>query len=114
MENEHDRSPYKPKKLVTYDVVRPKPAPYGNPRGSHRSKQQPQPQTLEIQPVMDAVREYARRTHSLGALAGARALEVLAEKIRALPPTPELTVIGADAEASARELKSFLSRAYDD
>jgi hypothetical protein len=113
MENEHDRSPYKPKKLVAYDVVKPKPAPYPNPRRSHRNKQGSS-QALEIQPVMEAVKEYARRTHSLGALAGARALEQLAEKIRALPPTPELADIGAAAEASANDLKSFLSRAYDD
>lgn len=78
---------------------------------THDAKQFP----IEMTPVIEAVKEYARRTHSLGALQGACALEKLAKQIRTImPQTQTMSTIAEDADAEAKTLKEYVKRVYED
>jgi len=69
--------------------------------------------SLEIQPVINAVREYGRRTHSIGALQGAHAMQTLIDSIRALGPQPEeLQKLLERGDNTVSELRSYLHKAY--
>lgn len=68
---------------------------------------------IELTPVIDAVREYGRRTHSLGALEGANAIVALLNKIRSIEPTnDELKQVIDEGEKSVNHLKSYLHKVY--
>ena len=70
---------------------------------------------IEMTPVLEAVKEYARRTHSLGALQGACALEKLAKQIRSvMPQTTTMNALADEADSEARILKEFIKRVYED
>lgn len=70
-------------------------------------------QPIELTPVVDAIKEYGRRTYSLGALQGAFAIEHLLDKIKTLQPVnDELKEIIADAEKNVDHLKSYLHKVY--
>ncbi len=70
---------------------------------------------IEMTPVLEAVKEYARRTHSLGALQGACALEKLAKQIRSImPQTSAMSALAQEADAEAKTLKEFVKRVYED
>lgn len=102
------------------DLREPARAPRSGNRTQKRgrtSRQQPQQlprqNPLEMTPVIEAVQEYGRRTHSIGALQGAHAIQSLVDKIRGLGSGDEdLKKILADAEDSARELRSYLHKVY--
>lgn len=65
--------------------------------------------SLEMKPVLEAITRYAQRTHAIGALRGARALELLAAKIDKITPTKEsLEKLSQEIRAEAEELKSFI------
>ncbi|MFA6608958.1 MAG: hypothetical protein WCT07_03575 [Candidatus Paceibacterota bacterium] len=92
------------------------------PRGDDRKHAQSNMKTsdakqfpIEMTPVIEAVREYARRTHSLGALQGAHALQNLASEIRKVMPSNDTMLSLADmADAEAKILKEFIARVYED
>jgi hypothetical protein len=68
---------------------------------------------LEIKPVISAVREYARKTHSIGALQGAHAMQALIDEIKALGPhSNEICDLLQKGEGKVKELKSYLHKAY--
>lgn len=65
--------------------------------------------SLEMKPVLEAVTRYAQRTHAIGALRGARALELLAVKLDKLTPTKEsLEKLSKEIKAEAETLRSFI------
>jgi len=68
---------------------------------------------LEMQPVIAAVQEYGRKTHSIGALQGACALQELISEIRALgPQSEELELLLSKGDSSVSELRSYMRKAY--
>ena len=68
---------------------------------------------IELTPVIDAVQEYGRRTHSLGALEGANAITALLNKIKSIEPTnSELKQVIVEGEKSVDHLKSYLHKVY--
>lgn len=70
-------------------------------------------QPLEMKPVISAVREYARKTHSIGALQGAHAMQALIDEIKALGPhNEEMCDLLQKGEGKVKELKSYLYKAY--
>ena len=70
---------------------------------------------IEMQPVIRATMEYAKRTHALGAMMGAAHIESLARRIRSLGPTNvELETILCDADVAAVSLRKALERVYED
>lgn len=83
-------------------------------KNSNRYNSAPeQGNSLEIQPVIKAVQEYARRTHSIGALQGAHAIETLISNIRALgPQNEEMQKLLEQGDVMATELKSYLHKVY--
>jgi len=72
-------------------------------------------EVIEIQHVIRAVKEYARRTHSLGALQGAKELSSLASSLRELSKTvPAAMSLANDAELRAENLREYAQQVYDD
>lgn len=69
---------------------------------------------LEMQPVLRATLEYGRRTHALGVLKGAAAMEQLVDRIKALgPPSLELGELVTSAERNVGELKQEFKLFYE-
>lgn len=105
--------------------MQPEPKPAGNRRGSRTNKKKHVVPTyesvnidvknrpIELTPVIEAVQEYGRRTHSLGALEGANAIVKLLNKIRTIEPTNEdLQQVIVEGEKSVVHLKSYLHKVY--
>lgn len=70
---------------------------------------------IEMQDIIRASREYARRTHALGALRGALAISELTATIRSLgPQTADMIAILEKADNDARTLRSMLNKVYED
>lgn len=69
---------------------------------------------IEIDPVVEAVKEYGRKTHSLGAAQGAAAIRDLIGRIKGLGSLPaELESIVKAGEVAADELSSYFKKAYE-
>lgn len=65
--------------------------------------------SLEMKPVLEAVTRYAQRTHAIGALRGARALELLAVKLDKITPSKEsLEKLSKEIRLEAEHLRSFI------
>jgi len=72
-------------------------------------------QPIELTPVIDAVKEYGRRTFSLGAWSGANELHSLVDKIKKLDANDDKwKCIIEDAEKSICELRSHMYKTYKD
>ena len=103
------------------DVARvPQPAKHApkQRRGRNNSKDEHPSNAsypLEMQDIIRASREYARRTHALGALRGALAISELTATIRSLgPQTADMIAILEKADNDARTLRSMLNKVYED
>lgn len=90
-------------------------SPVKRKRSKSNAPESSQRTPIELTPVMQAVKEYARRTHSIGALQGAYALQRLASKIRGITPRSDvLSAIADNADAEASILKEYVKKIYED
>lgn len=105
------------------DVLRPRRVIVDLPRGRLRERANTKQKAnltgesnpIEMASVIRAAREYAQRTHSIGALQGAYAIECLIERIRSLCLLDEqLKNILADGDHAADELRSYIRSMYKD
>lgn len=74
--------------------------------------QQPENFSLEIQPVLRAVRDYAKMTAALGAKAGADELERLVTRIRELNPEGPIVEILNDTDIRIKRLNEVFITGY--
>jgi hypothetical protein len=73
------------------------------------------PCPLEMRPVIEATLQYGRRTHALGALEGAEALDDVVKRIKMLAPLSDTIIeIIKHAESRVSELKGLLITAYSE
>ena len=71
--------------------------------------------SLEIQPVIKAVENYGRKTHSIGAMQGACAIQNLIDEINALGPhSDEIQKLLKKGSDMAVELRSYTKNAYEE
>jgi len=77
----------------------------------------PEPLPLEMTPVVQAIKEYGRRTHALGALQGAHAIRLLLDRVRVIGPDisgDTMMELAREGEKMISDLKSYLHKVYED
>lgn len=82
------------------------------PAQVQKNQQVPENFPLEMQPVLRAVKDYARMTAALGAKAGADELERLVSRIRALNPEGPIKEILNDTDARIKRLNDAFVVGY--
>ena len=68
-------------------------------------------------PVVQAIKEYGRRTHALGALQGAHAIRLLLDRVRVIGPDisgDTMMELAREGEKMISDLKSYLHKVYED
>jgi hypothetical protein len=87
---------------------------YGGPR--QQPAQLQQPCSIELQRAINAVTEYGRQAHALGAIRALNLLMNVAARLKAMAGEPrpdELLDLANEAETAVAEIRGTMSRAYE-